>query len=323
VRHPLTSSVLSLTASRVIVENQSRENLRKWLSPPDPSTNHNAVRAAHHEGSAKWFLQGNVFNDWKSTGSLLWIHGKRAHLSCSSSRHHLTACLCSWLRQERPLVRGLSNDFCQALLTPSASSTIIRDIEAICKAGQGAIGYFYFDFRDTSKQHWHSLLHSLLTQLSSRSGPRCDILFNLYSDHDSGAQRPSDDTLVQCLKEMLTLPDQRPIYLIIDGVDECPNTAGIPSPRERVLQFVKQLIDLRLPHLHICVASRPEIDIRAILEPLTSCRMSLHDQAGQKKDIEDYVRSVVYSDSEPIMKGWRKEDKDLVVETLSEKADGM
>jgi hypothetical protein len=86
---------------------------------------------------------------------------------------------------------------------------------------------------------------------------------------------------------------------------------------------VKQLVDLRLPHLHICITSRPEIDIRNILESLTSCRVCLHEQTGQRKDIEDYVRSVVYSDSEPIMKRWKKEDKDLVIEMLSERAEGM
>jgi hypothetical protein len=69
----------------------------------------------------------------------------------------------------------------------SISSAIIRDIETICKTGPAAIGYFYFDFRDTNKQHWHDLLHSLLTQLSARSGPRCDILSRLYNNHDSGA----------------------------------------------------------------------------------------------------------------------------------------
>jgi hypothetical protein len=185
------------------------------------------------------------------------------------------------------------------------------------------MAYFYFDFRDIDKQHWRHLITSLLTQLSSDSGPRCDILSRLYSKHDDGAQQPSDDTLTRCLKEMLTLPDQRPIYLIIDALDECSNALGIPSHRNRVLQLVKELIDLRLPNLHICVTSRPEVDIREVLEPLTSRRVSLHDQSGQKKDIEDYVRSVVYSDSEPIMRRWRKEDKDLVIESLSERADGM
>ena len=193
----------------------------------------------------------------------------------------------------------------------------------MCDVGQASMGYFYFDFRDTSKQHWHDLIPSLLTQLSASSDFRCDILSRFYSNHGNGARQPSDDTLTKCLKEMLTLPDQPPTYLILDALDECPNISGIPSPRDQVLHLVKELIDFHLLNLHICATSRPEVDIRDVLEPLTSHRVSLHDQSGQKKDIEDYVRSVVYSDSEPIMRRWRKEDKDLVIETLSEQADGM
>jgi hypothetical protein len=128
---------------------------------------------------------------------------------------------------------------------------------------------------------------------------------------------------MQCLEEMLTLPGQCPIYLIIDAIDECPDASGIPSPRQRVLQFVKGLVDLRLPSLHICVTSRPEIDIRNVFESLTPYRVSLHEQTGQKKDIEAYVRSVVYSDSEPIIRRWRKEDKEFVIKILSERASGM
>jgi hypothetical protein len=122
---------------------------------------------------------------------------------------------------------------------------------------------------------------------------------------------------------MLTLPDQLPIYLIIDALDECSNISGIPSPRDKVLRLMRELADLNLPKLHICVTSRPEVDIRDVLEPLTSRRVSLHDQSGQQKDIEDYVRSVIYSDSEPIIRRWRKEDKEHVVEMLSKQADGM
>jgi hypothetical protein len=122
---------------------------------------------------------------------------------------------------------------------------------------------------------------------------------------------------------MFTLPDQRPVYLIMDAVDECPNSSGIPTPRERVLQLIQDLVELRLSHLHICITSRPEIDIRDVLDPLTSLKVSLHDETGQKEDIADYIRSVVYSDSEPIMKRWRTEDKELVIKTLSESADGM
>ena len=193
----------------------------------------------------------------------------------------------------------------------------------MCKAGNGSMAYFYFDFRDANKQGFRDLLTSLLIQISASSGPCCDILSGLYSGHDKGKSQPSDSSLADCLKKMVTLPDQPPIYLIIDALDESPNTPGISSPREMVLQLVKELVGLSLPNLHTCVTSRPEIDIRHVLEPLTSCRVSLHDESGQKQDIEDYVRSVVYSDSQQIMKRWRTEDKELVIMTLSERADGM
>jgi hypothetical protein len=200
---------------------------------------------------------------------------------------------------------------------------VIQDIEAICKAGNASMAYFYFDFRDANKQGLCDLVRSLLTQLSARSGPRCNILSDLYSAHDQGKNQPKDSILTEYLKQMLTLPSQHPTYLVIDALDESPNKSGIPSPRERVLQFVKELIELRIPNLRICVMSRPEIDIRDVLEPLTSRRVSLHDQSGQKEDIVDYVKSVIYSNSEPIMRKWRAEDKELVVEVLSERADGM
>ena len=172
-----------------------------------------------------------------------------------------------------------------------------------------------------SKQTRRDLLPSLIIQLSSRSDPCCDILSRLYLAHDSGGQKPSEDDLIECLKDMVALPNQPPVYIVMDALDECPNSSGMPSPREQVLDLLKELVKLDIPNLHICVTSRPEIDIRTALEPLTPRRVSLHDQSGQKKDIIDYVTSVVHSD--PKMRRWRDEDKRLVVETLSERADGM
>ncbi len=166
-------------------------------------------------------------------------------------------------------------------------------------------------------------MSSLLIQLCAQSDPYCDILSSLYLAHESGEQRPSEGVLVRCLKDMLTVPNQSPVYIILDALDESPNSSGIPSPREQVLRLVKELVELRLPHLHICVTSRPEFDIRATLDSLALHRVSLHDESGQKTDIVDYVNAVVYSDSETMMKRWREDDKKIVVETLSEKADGM
>jgi hypothetical protein len=204
-----------------------------------------------------------------------------------------------------------------------SSSTIIEDVKTICDAGQVSMAYFYFDFQDINKQHWRDIVPSLLTQLSTQSSACWDILTRLHSDHGDGAQQPSDDALKRCLIKMLTVRDGHPIYLIMDALDECPDTSEVPSPRNRIRQLLGELADLQIPSLRICVTSRPEFDIRDFLEPLTSRRVSLHDESGQKQDIADYVRSVVYSKSEPHMRSWRKEDKEFVIETLSERADGM
>jgi hypothetical protein len=82
------------------------EKVHEWLSPPDPSTNHDIACGTHHEGTATWFVQGSIFGEWMSTASLLWIHGKRASFPLPI-RHYLTTfCILSWLGQERSLVRA-------------------------------------------------------------------------------------------------------------------------------------------------------------------------------------------------------------------------
>ena len=191
----------------------------------------------------------------------------------------------------------------------------------LCDAGKASLAYFYFDFRDVDKQNLRNLLPSLLIQLSAQSDPCCDILSRFYSAHKRGVEKPSDHAMAECLKQMLALEEQGPTYIILDALDECPVTSSIPSPREEVLDLVEDLVGLHLPNLHICVTSRPEPDIQIVLEGLTERPVSLHDESGQKEDIANYVSSSVHSDRR--MGRWREEDKELVIKTLSEKADGM
>ena len=187
--------------------------------------------------------------------------------------------------------------------------------------GPAFLSYFYFDFKDTEKQDSRALLSSLLVQLSNQSDQCCDILHKLYSEHQDGSQQPNNSSLLRCLKGMLAFAGPGPVYLVIDALDECPNDSGIPSSREKVLKIVKELVELRHPNLRLCVTSRPEYDIRAMLEPLVSQQVSLHDESGQKQDINDYITFVLRSDEN--MKRWRDEDRNMVIEKLTAKADGM
>ena len=188
-------------------------------------------------------------------------------------------------------------------------------------AGLATMAYYYFDFRDVKKQDCYGLLSSLISQLSADSDACYNILSKLYSDHIRGTRKADIDALKESMKVMLNLPRQGPIYIIVDGLDECPNYPGRPSAREEVLEFVEELVGLELPGVHLCVASRPEMDIRMVLETLTSLQISLHDETGQKEDITKYINSVVRTDRN--MRRWKEEVKQLVVDTLSDKANGM
>ena len=189
------------------------------------------------------------------------------------------------------------------------------------KAGLASLAFFYCDFREDQKKDLRGLLSSLLVQLFQQSNAYCDVLFRLYSEHGEGSCYPSDDALVGCLKKLLKLPGLAPVYLIVDALDECPCTSAVPSPREEVLNLIEELTKSRFPNLRICVTSRPETDIKDVLEPLIFRSVSLHDESGQKGDIEEYIKSVI--NTNPKNRRWKAEDRQLVIEVLTSKADGM
>ena len=191
----------------------------------------------------------------------------------------------------------------------------------MCRTGLATLAIFYCDFRDKNKQNARNLLSSILIQLCHQSDAFSQVLSSVYSTHGDGSHQPSIGALQECLKRVLDLPGQGAVYLVVDALDECPNSSGYPTPREQVLDVMEALINIQLVHVHFCITSRPEIDIRDILEPLATHNLPLHEQAGQNQDILDYINHFVRSDRNA--KRWREEDKQLVIETLTAKAGGM
>ncbi|KAI0287574.1 hypothetical protein BC826DRAFT_916943 [Russula brevipes] len=261
------------------------DDLEKWLSPPNPSKNHNDALTVVYKENAEWFIQDDRYIEWKKNGSLLWISG-----SIGSGK----SVLCS---------------------------TIVEDIKTIQNSTSVLISYYYFDFKDIEKRDVCGLLSSILFQLAEQSEHCWTILSQLYASHKKSV-RPSERALKECLQDMLELPEQAAIYVIVDALDECPD-ATTPSRREPVLKFLESLVELRYSNLRVCVTSRPEPDIRSALNPLTptSCRVSLDDEDGQREDIRNYIRSFVESDLN--MKKWRMGIKELVIKTLSDQSGGM
>ncbi|KAI0289222.1 hypothetical protein BC826DRAFT_1107209 [Russula brevipes] len=283
----LLPKILSLAIEAYIFTgDQLRRDFKTWLSPPDPSVNHNTAFKTQQSGTARWFIEGSTFRDWKEDSSLLWIRGYRAGKSI----------LCS---------------------------AVIEDIKNTRKTTERLIAYYYFDYKDASKRDVRGLLASLLFQLGDSSDRCWDLLYRLYTKCRDGSEQPSDADLTNCLDGMLKLPGQVPIFIIMDALDECPSTTGIRSAREEVLAFVEDLVGSKHSNLFICITSRPEQDIQTALCPLTtpSCRVSLHEEGGQREDISNYIRTFFETDKTVL--GWRNEDRELVISTLSERAGGM
>ena len=189
------------------------------------------------------------------------------------------------------------------------------------KSGRASLAMYYYDFRENRKKDLRGLLSSVLFQLCGQSDSYYNILSTFHSTHRDGTQSPSDNELMACLKDLLNIPGPLPVYLIVDGLDECPSTSFLSSPREEVLSLLEDLVEARFTNLRICVTSRPEADIKPVLEPLAFRSVSLHEESGQNLDIEDYIKWVVNTNRS--MQRWTPEHKQLVIDTLIERAGGM
>ena len=302
-----------------------QQDVRNWLSPPDPWKNHNLARASRHSGTGTWWIEGDAYAEWKSSGSspLLWINGKRQYFTQafpSQTDVYFFIIITAGAGKSVIWYDDLPTARVYKLIVLS-SSAIIDDIRALQKSGLASLAFFYCDFREGQKKDVHGLISSLLVQLGDQSDIYAAILSDLYASHRRGSQHASDDELLECLKDMMKLSGQATVHIIIDGLDECPTTTGMPSPRENVFGLVEELVGLHIPNLRICVTSRPEADISDVLQPLTFRSISLHDAKGQVRDIAKYVKSVIDNDRK--MRRWNTTHKRLVIDVLTRKADGM
>jgi hypothetical protein len=112
--------------------------------------------------------------------------------------------------------------------------------------GLATMAYYYFDFRNGKKQDCYGLLLSLVLQLSAELDSCFNVLSKLYLDNSHGMRKPGIGALKKCLADMLSLPEQGQLYIIVDTLDECPNFPGMLSAREDVLEIVKEIVSWNL-----------------------------------------------------------------------------
>jgi NACHT domain-containing protein len=180
-----------------------------------------------------------------------------------------------------------------------------------------AVAYFYFDFKDPSKQQSELMVKSLLSQLSQhclRIGSKVQSIFDSLKEK----QHPSLDDLLSALQELIrsSISVLGGIYLVLDALDEC-------SDRSELLRIIGEFRTWNLLDLHILMTSRREIEIEDALMSFmdTADFLCLQTQVVNG-DITLYVRERLSNDRK--LRKWNTPHIREEIETaMMEKADGM
>ncbi|THU93561.1 hypothetical protein K435DRAFT_861403 [Dendrothele bispora CBS 962.96] len=224
------------------------QEIIKWLKPSSPSQNYNEYKEKKTLAkTGEWFISGKKYKEWKETAnSMIWIQGE---MGCGKS----------------VLV-----------------STIIQNLEESYLANSDAnVAYYFFDFRDSSKQTVKNLIVSLLIQLSHNAvitPAAYGILKQFYDKNRSGMDEPGLLELENALLEVISLSLWKSTTIIIDALDEMEGKMF-----QSFLGFIKHLHAKNLQHLHVIVTSRPQIPIAIQLKEL--CSRSLGVIPFDKRDV--------------------------------------
>lgn len=181
--YPFKTSPLSVTEKVVEhVSDYRNQQIDKWLSPPDPSTNLNKAKDLRHPDTGLWFLQSEQYKDWKEEAcTSLWLHG-------------LPGCGKTIL-----------------------SSFIIEDLKQ--NSTKSTLLYFFFDFNDSNKQSFEKMLRSLISQAYYQCKSARKYLDQLYAAYDDGRKQPEIKSLIATFCSMMEV--SKNARVLLDALDQC------------------------------------------------------------------------------------------------------
>ncbi|OJJ73303.1 hypothetical protein ASPBRDRAFT_194260 [Aspergillus brasiliensis CBS 101740] len=241
------------------VQDLKRKEVLGWIYSQDPSILYQTRESKRHPGTCQWFLQGQEYLRWRSTGSLLWVKGE---VGCGKSF------LCS---------------------------AVIRELQSYCTAQPDSILlHFFFSFADAHQPNPLLCLSSLLRQLCVNERV-LQIVEELYEKFKgSTASRPLQyhdielalDLAIACLKRC------RGIYIVLDALDELPNSPD-EYQRSRVLNWIKAT-SIRYRHVHILFTSRSNSssgDIEDFASNIPSIGVVTIDAMSNHDDMFSYLEA--------------------------------
>ncbi|KAK4067399.1 uncharacterized protein Triagg1_7579 [Trichoderma aggressivum f. europaeum] len=268
-------------------QKEHREFLN-WLSDVDPSSTYNDALVRYENGTNEWLLKGSEeFKAWETNAnSLIWLHGK-----AGSGKSVLTSSVINYLKDRHTL-------------KPST-----------------ALAYFYFSFSDIKKQQVNEMLASLIKQICSN---RFDVsqldAIKRLNDYKMKGQRPDTQTLETAL--LSSTSGCSAVYIIIDGLDECPLLGG---QREQLLKSLRRILAAASDNFHIFLTSRKKPDINLRIRPLLSSPAKIEiDLLSHQQAIDDDIRQCInVTLATDDFDTWPEEVKEEARQLLAQKADCM
>lgn len=258
----LTVSIVAENVDRIndnidkIASDKRHRAIYKWLSPPDPSTNHNRAAELRHGSSGGWFLRSNAYLKWKTDSqSFVWLNGKPG-----SGKTILTSTVIEDLREQE-----------------SDSSSLL---------------YFYFSFSDNSKQHFKQMMYSLIWQLYCKQLNTRGLLDSLWEIHEKDGTQPDLGSICSVFNDMLQETSE--VWIVLDALDESQNSQ--PQSKWDLFSWIQQLRDIELKlHLFMTSRQEHDIEAELRDSIKYEETVSLHN-SSVNTDIYDYVKARVTTD---------------------------
>ncbi|KAJ6477137.1 hypothetical protein C8R47DRAFT_654677 [Mycena vitilis] len=202
-----------------LVNSARKAELRGWFQAVDMKEKQHATHALRHDDTGRWVLEDTKFAKWKEQPGCLWIRG-----ISGTGKSVLSSIAIDHLFDYRREKVANSNS-----ATPNFG-----------------IAYFYFDFRDETKQRVETMLRSIIMQLSEQSPTPYSVLDQHFKSCQGGKLPTYSDLLVMLNSVLAQFAGT---YVVLDALDEC-------SEHDDLVQSISTLRGWGKP-VHLLVASQP------------------------------------------------------------------
>ncbi|KAG0636032.1 hypothetical protein HOY80DRAFT_979434 [Tuber brumale] len=243
-----------------------------WLSPAERWRNYDAACMLRHPGTGGWLTERDDFKEWlQKDNSMLWVHG----------------------------IPGCGKTI--------LSAVIIDKIQDEIKQTDTELIYYYFDFKEATKQTPRDLYGNLISQLLEHDAEVPPEIEKLYDD--ANGNPPNLDDLKVALPKLL---ETRPkTVIVIDALDECQD-------RSEILDSLSKLHEPASGKVNLLITSRQEADIKWTFSGAPSIAIKPVDIKG---DIKRFVTAEI--ERQPKLRRLPPHMKVEIMNALTVRADGM